>query len=45
MKNINGNIGNLQVTVNDEDEDIVLNVSQIVYFDAKEEILKTNVDI
>lgn len=40
LKNINGNIGNLQVTVNDEDEDIVLNVSQIVYFDAKEEILK-----
>lgn len=40
IKNISGHIGNLQVTVNDEDEDIVLNVSQIVWFDAKEEGLK-----
>ena len=36
IKNISGHIGNLQVTVNDEDEDIILNVSQIVWFDAKE---------
>lgn len=40
IKNISGHIGNLQVTVNDEDEDIVLNVSQIVWFNAKEEGLK-----
>lgn len=40
IKNISGHIGNLQVTVNDEDEDIVLNVSQIVWFGAKEEGLK-----
>ena len=40
IKNISGHIGNLQVTVNDEDEDIILNVSQIVWFDAKEEGLK-----
>ena len=40
IKNISGHIGNLQVTVSDEEEDIVLNVSQIVWFDAKEEGLK-----
>ena len=40
IKNISGHIGNLQVTVADEEEDIVLNVSQIVWFDAKEEGLK-----
>ena len=36
IKNISGHIGNLQVTVVDEDEDIVLNVSQIVWFGAKQ---------
>lgn len=36
IKNINGHIGNLQVTVLDENEEIVLNVSQIVWFDAKQ---------
>ncbi|RXJ83296.1 4Fe-4S dicluster domain-containing protein [Arcobacter cloacae] len=40
LKDINGNIGSIQVTVNDEEEDIILNVSQIVWFDAKKEILK-----
>jgi ferredoxin len=36
IKNISGHIGNLQVTVIDEEEEIVLNVSQIVWFDAKQ---------
>ena len=36
IKSISGNIGNLQVIVADEDEDITLNVSQIVWFDAKQ---------
>ena len=36
IKSISGNIGNLQVIVTDEDEDIALNVSQIVWFDAKQ---------
>ena len=36
IKDIKGHIGNLQVTVLDEDEDITLNVSQIVWFDAKQ---------
>ena len=36
IKNISGHIGNLQVTVTDEEEDIVLNVSQIVWFGAKQ---------
>ncbi len=36
IKNISGHIGNLQVTVLDEEEDIILNVSQIVWFDAKQ---------
>ena len=36
IKSISGNIGNLQVIVTDEDEDIILNVSQIVWFDAKQ---------
>ena len=36
LKEIKGHIGNLQVTVIDEDEEIVLNVSQIVWFDAKQ---------
>ena len=36
IKSISGNIGNLQVIVTDEDGDITLNVSQIVWFDAKQ---------
>lgn len=37
LKDIKGHIGNLQVTVvDDENEEIVLNVSQIVWFDAKQ---------
>lgn len=36
LKSISGNIGNLQVIVTDEDEDITLNVSQIVWFGAKQ---------
>lgn len=36
IKSITGHIGNLQVTVQDEDDETVLNVSQIVWFDAKE---------
>ena len=36
IKSISGNIGDLQVVVNDENEDITLNVSQIVWFDAKQ---------
>jgi MinD superfamily P-loop ATPase len=36
IKSITGHIGNLQVLVDDEGEDITLNVSQIVWFDAKQ---------
>jgi len=36
LKSISGHIGNLQVIVDDEGEDITLNVSQIVWFDAKQ---------
>ena len=36
IKSIKGHIGNLQVIVDDEGEDITLNVSQIVWFDAKQ---------
>ena len=37
LKDIKGHIRNLQVTVtDDEDDEIVLNVSQIVWFDAKQ---------
>ena len=37
IKSITGHIGNLQVIVSDEEEgEIILNVSQIVWFDAKE---------
>ncbi|MBP7227063.1 MAG: 4Fe-4S ferredoxin, partial [Aliarcobacter sp.] len=37
IKSITGHIGNLQVIVSDEEEgEITLNVSQIVWFDAKE---------
>lgn len=36
LKNISGHIGNLQVTVADDEEDVILNVSQIVWFDAKQ---------
>ena len=36
VKSISGHIGNLQVTVDDEGEDVVLNVSQIVWFEAKQ---------
>jgi ferredoxin len=36
LKSISGNIGNLQVIVDDEGEDVTLNVSQIVWFDAKQ---------
>ena len=37
IKTIDGHIGNLKVTVDDEGKDVVLKVSQIVWFDAKEE--------
>ncbi|MGE4382499.1 MAG: 4Fe-4S binding protein [Arcobacter sp.] len=40
LKKIEGHIGNLKVTVDDKGKDIVLNVSQIVWFGAKEEGLK-----
>lgn len=37
LKDIKGHIGNLQVTViDDEDDEVVLNISQIVWFDAKQ---------
>ena len=36
IKSISGHIGNLQVIVDDEGEDVTLNVSQIVWFDAKQ---------
>ncbi len=37
VKKIDGHIGNLKVTVDDEGKDVDLNVSQIVWFDMKEE--------
>jgi ferredoxin len=37
LKSISGHIGNLQVIVNDDGEDVILNVSQIVWFDTKQE--------
>ena len=40
LKKIEGHIGNLKVTVDDKAKDVILNVSQIVWFDAKEEGLK-----
>ncbi|QEZ88858.1 4Fe-4S dicluster domain-containing protein [Aliarcobacter cibarius] len=40
LKSIEGHIGNLKVTVDSNGKDVVLNVSQIVWFDAKEEGLK-----
>lgn len=40
IKSISGNIGNLNVIVDDEGKDVTLNVSQIVWFDAKQEGLK-----
>ncbi|WP_428025933.1 4Fe-4S binding protein [Arcobacter sp.] len=40
LKSISGHIGNLSVIVNDEGKDVTLNVSQIVWFDAKEEGIK-----
>ena len=36
IKEISGHIGNLSVVVNDEGKDVILNVSQIVWFDAKQ---------
>ena len=36
VKQISGHIGNLSVIVDDEGKDVTLNVSQIVWFDAKE---------
>ena len=36
IKSISGHIGNLHVIVDDEGEDVTLNVSQIVWFDAKQ---------
>jgi len=36
VKDIKGHIGNLIVTVNDEDKDIDLKVNQIIWFDEKE---------
>src|SRR5574344_68877 len=40
LKSIEGHIGNLKVTVDSNGKDVVLNVSQIVWFNAKEEGLK-----
>ncbi len=37
IKKIDGHIGNLSVLVDDEGKDVVLNVSQIVWFNIKEE--------
>lgn len=37
VKSVSGHIGNLSVVVDDEGKDVTLNVSQIVWFDAKEE--------
>ena len=36
VKEISGHIGNLSVIVDDEGKDVTLNVSQIVWFDAKQ---------
>ena len=36
VKQISGHIGNLSVIVDDEGKDVTLNVSQIVWFDAKQ---------
>ena len=36
IKEISGHIGNLSVVVDDEGKDVTLNVSQIVWFDAKQ---------
>ena len=36
LKDISGHIGNLSVIVDDEGKDVTLNVSQIVWFDAKQ---------
>ncbi|KAB7887792.1 4Fe-4S binding protein [Poseidonibacter ostreae] len=36
IKQISGHIGNLSVIVDDEGKDVTLNVSQIVWFDAKQ---------
>ena len=36
IKEISGHIGNLSVIVDDEGKDVTLNVSQIVWFDAKQ---------
>jgi len=40
LKSISGHIGSLNVIVDDEGKDVTLNVSQIVWFDAKEEGIK-----
>ena len=40
LKSISGHIGNLSVIVDDEGKDVTLNVSQIVWFDAKDEGIK-----
>lgn len=40
VKSISGMIGNLNVVVDDEGKDVDLNVSQIVWFDAKKEGMK-----
>jgi len=40
IKEISGHIGNLKVIVDDEGKDVELNVSQIVWFDAKAEGMK-----
>ena len=36
VKEVSGHIGNLSVVVDDEGKDVTLNVSQIVWFDAKQ---------
>ncbi|MFK2823936.1 4Fe-4S binding protein [Arcobacter sp. YIC-80] len=40
IKSIEGHIGNLTVVVDDEGKDVTLNVSQIVWYDAKQEGIK-----
>lgn len=40
IKSISGHIGNLTIIVDDEGKDVTLNVSQIVWYDAKEEGIK-----
>ena len=40
LKSISGHIGNLSAIVDDEGKDVTLNISQIVWFNAKEEGLK-----